>query len=121
MMLIVWFLTTGAHWDLVQVAAWAKMFVANTAAMSVRDAAAKTFDPTGMCGLCHAVADAKREEQNTPALGGLAGGKAPLILQDAACTVFGPSPRQRSLRECNPDVVIRRRKPPLPVPRIGAA
>jgi hypothetical protein len=55
----------GAHWTLLQTAAWTTMLVNNLQAGSFQAAAEKTFDGQHPCCLCKAIAAGKQSERKT--------------------------------------------------------
>jgi hypothetical protein len=55
--------TLSAHWALLQTVAWATMLANNLQSCSIRDAMTRTFDGQHPCGLCKAIAAAKKSEQ----------------------------------------------------------
>jgi len=59
---LAWLLSTGAHWDLLQVIAWGKMFAGYSKTMGLEEAARLTIEGE-MCELCRAVDRAKQEER----------------------------------------------------------
>ncbi len=77
-----WLVATGAHWDLIQVAAWGRMWVQNLRSESPVAALATTFSPEGMCRVCQAVQAAKLRQQNDPSVVGPVREKAPLLPLD---------------------------------------
>jgi hypothetical protein len=85
--LTAWLLATGSHWDLVQTFAWGRMFAIYSQSMPLLRAAQKTFSAEGMCGVCHAVADAKQKESaadaSTPGTAGKSLGKILLVFAPA--------------------------------------
>lgn len=117
-----WLVATGCPWDLVQVAAWSRMFAGYSQEMSLAAAAEKTF--TGeMCPLCRAVSKAKQaEEENTP--------KSATAKSEtkAVCAAFRAenavvSPRRRFLGlvpEPACSAGRERTAPPIPPPRAVA-
>ncbi|WP_442888691.1 hypothetical protein [Congregicoccus parvus] len=119
MMLAVWLMTTGAHWDALQLVAWAKMMTGNAQEMSMREAVIRTFDPAEMCGICHTVADAKREQRNDPALADLAG-KATLIVQLPQEIGVGRDAESTLSPEADDSAPVWRSQPPSPPPRDGS-
>ncbi len=58
-LLLAWLFATGTHWDLVQVAGWARMWYRSAQTESVVVALDSTFAPGATCELC-AVADEGR-------------------------------------------------------------
>lgn len=66
-LLIAWLCAQGVLWDVVQVAAWGKMFHGYVQTESVRDSLRLTFDPDLPCGLCEMVRVAKETpDSNLP-------------------------------------------------------
>ncbi len=54
---------SGAHWLLLQGAAWTSMIVARAPDTSLADALASTFSGKKPCTLCHVVQDGRAQEQ----------------------------------------------------------
>src|ERR1700712_3398132 len=75
--LTAWLLATGSHWDLLQTFAWGRMLATYSQSMPLLEAAQKTFSPDGMCGICHAVADAKQKESAADSTTPGGAGKSP--------------------------------------------
>ncbi|GAB1488140.1 hypothetical protein MASR2M8_05830 [Opitutaceae bacterium] len=65
-LLLAWLCATGTHWDLVQVAAWTRMWYRAAQTESVAAALDATFAPSATCSLC-AVADEGRAAAGDPA------------------------------------------------------
>lgn len=113
-----WVLATGAHWDVIQVVAWGRMWLENVQTRSAFDALARTFSPEGMCQVCHSVQAAKHARQENPAVPASVLDKAPLLIQAGTRVVVAA-----------PDVAFwlsgaaalmpepRTTRPPRPVPR----
>lgn len=80
LLLIGWTFATGAHWDMIQVAAWGQMWARNAQVQPLGLALATTFSPEGMCGVCKTVQAAKLEQDDNPVLDSRTAGKAPLLL-----------------------------------------
>lgn len=69
--LCAWLLASGAHWDFVQGAAWARMIAQYSRTMPLGEAIRLTFTADNLCGVCEFVADGKtRPEADTPAADG---------------------------------------------------
>ncbi len=110
---------TGAQWDAVQVAAWARMFSSNLQVLPLGAALERTLSPEGRCEICGAVSTAKREHSSneSTAADGKIDGKLPLIFQPAPAVIvavptFAPWPPDDSLAGS-----VGRAAPPLPPPR----
>lgn len=84
-----WLLATGAHWDAVQVFAWAKMTVDNSATLSFGEAVSRTFAPDGACDLCLSVqaAQKQQEEEQDPETTAAAEKLLLVFMQSPACIV----------------------------------
>jgi len=54
---------TGAHWTLLQSAAWAAMLADNLRSNSLGDAVQRTFDGKHPCPLCQQIAAGKKSEK----------------------------------------------------------
>lgn len=87
--LTIWTLCTGAHWDALQVFAWAKMFVSNAAGMSLGEATARTFDPAEACDVCHWITDTKQDAESSSAFRPEAKEKQPLVILESEPVVPG--------------------------------
>jgi hypothetical protein len=58
--------STGGHWALLQVGAWAGMVVSYSQTDSLADALVKTFDGEHPCKLCKVVKEGRKAEQEKP-------------------------------------------------------
>ena len=92
LVLCVWLLANGAHWDLVQSFAWGRMIATYSQSMPLAEAIRLTFTPDNLCGVCEFVADGKTRAdsdgtapETTPRD---PAAKAPLILVAAPEHVF---------------------------------
>lgn len=114
-----WLAATGAHWDLIQVAAWGKMWIENSRTASVGDALATTFSPEGMCSICHAVQAAQHAQPDDDMVLAKLADKAPLLLASTMRPIIAapgvshwisarPSPMPRKMSH----------RPPVPPPRL---
>jgi hypothetical protein len=54
---------SGAHWMLLQTAAWTGMLVTRAQSSTVAEAVKTTFDGDHPCGLCAAIAKQQQDEQ----------------------------------------------------------
>ncbi|MBC8010277.1 MAG: hypothetical protein H7067_09280 [Burkholderiales bacterium] len=59
LVLCAWLLASGAHWDLVQSFAWARMVATYSRTMPLDEAVRLAFTADNLCGVCEFVADAK--------------------------------------------------------------
>lgn len=115
--LVAWFLTTGAQWDLVQTFGLGRMIAEYNRTMPLTEAVKKAFAGE-LCGVCEAVDDAKQKKQDAaaPGLGKLDVKYVMLfqpaveIIQDAIPTATWPVDDRFALS-------VDRRAPPLPPPR----
>src|SRR5512133_3053882 len=80
LLLLGWTLATGAHWDLVQVAAWGRMWLTYARVQPFTTALTTTFSPEAMCGVCRTVQAARADASNLPAVDIRAAEKAFLLL-----------------------------------------
>lgn len=118
LLLIGWTLATGAHWDVIQVAAWGHMWMRNAQVQPLGLALATTFSPEGMCGVCHTVQAAKLDQDKNPVLDSRAAGKATLLLPLLRSVVIEhPLPGGNVSRSDGPRPPTRRAAPPVPPPR----
>lgn len=56
-----WLCANGALWDVMQVAAWGRMFAGYSATMPLGEALRATLDPAKPCEMCVGIAKAKDE------------------------------------------------------------
>lgn len=104
----------GAHWTVLQSAAWIGMLASNLSTTSIREAWSKTFDGKHPCKLCkvvHAGKSAEKKQDNQKPQT-----KLDLLL------IGGPSIAFRWLREPfqlnpSPQIITRSDTPPRPPPR----
>lgn len=115
-LLSAWLLATGVHWDVIQVIGWSRMIVANTATMPLLAAVRQTFDPQEMCGVCHAVQDARRDQREAVAAGQTEG-KAPLVIQPVAVVIVAAPAGQPWMVNESGIPAVERDAPPVPPPR----
>ena len=116
--LLAWFMATGAQWDLVQTYGWGRMFAGYSRTMPWCDALQKTFSGE-MCGVCRAVAAAKQHEhENAPALPGDKGFVKIALLCQPVPTIICSAPEipRWSLSDVEAEGVLRS-APPVPPPR----
>ncbi len=116
-LLLAWFATTGAQWDLVQTFGWARMVANYSRSMPLLQAVQRTFSGE-MCGVCELVNTAgQKEQQQSPAPGGKLETKLVFLAQPAVAYVVPVVLKQ--------DWVVRdlamagagRAAPPTPPPR----
>jgi hypothetical protein len=117
-LLIGWLLATGAHWDLVQVAAWGRMWAQFAQVQPLAVALATTFTPEARCSACKAVQAARQHGGDPAVLGADALAKPPLILPSVRTLVIARpgvleflTPPSHTIP--SPD----RAAPPVPPPR----
>jgi hypothetical protein len=116
-MLTAWLFATGVQWDLVQVAAWARMFANNARVLPWRDALELTFSPDGMCHACHAVREAKQDDSENASSVVTNAAKEPLVFQSPVeMIVAAPDGRPWILIE-SALVAHDRARPATPPPR----
>jgi hypothetical protein len=110
-------LSTGGHWALLQVCAWAGMVVSYSQTDSLADALVKTFDGDHPCKLCKVVKEGRKAEQEKPAALKV---EQKLDLFFAAQTITIDAPRLlRDDTQFSPDGSSRH-DPPLLRPPISA-
>lgn len=86
-----WLCASGAMLDLLQVAAWARMFTRYAQSMPVEEAACETVDPQKPCALCLAVRRAREKtKQDAAASVATDTGKLVLVLHEEEPIVFAP-------------------------------
>lgn len=117
--LFAWLLATGSQWDVVQVAAWGRMFAANVQTLPLLQAANRTFSPEGRCELCGAVSEAKRQQENSSAVpGGPVASKIFLAFEPAPRPVVA-APDSAPWSQSDPLApAMTRAAPPVPPPRV---
>lgn len=115
--LIAWLIATGAHWDMVQTFAWARMFSENARTMTMGAALARTFSPEGACEMCSAVSTAKQQQEQTPDGSMKSAGKTLLVYLPSRGLVIS-APDVSSFVAFDPAMSgIARAQPPVPPPR----
>lgn len=115
--LVAWLFATGSHWDLVQTAAWGKMFADYSRSMSYLDALQMTFSVEGLCSVCEFVDDMKSDANGNPAPAEAGTRKIQLALATVPRVVFATPEKPTWLHD---DPLIpdsSRAAPPLPPPR----
>ncbi len=119
-LLIGWTGATGAHWDILQVAAWARMWAGYAQVQPLATALATTFSPEAMCGACKTIQAAKHDQAADPAIDLSAMEKALLLLPSAhPAAVDPPSAIRVARRELVTRPLSWRAAPPVPPPRTG--
>jgi hypothetical protein len=117
LVLSAWLLATGVQWDVVQLAAWARMFSNYARVLPVRDAWELTFATENMCGACHAVQDAKQDESGQQQTTMTNVAKEPLVFQQASGVVV-TAPSAQPWLVVEPHLSARdRARPVTPPPR----
>jgi hypothetical protein len=114
--LVAWFLSTGAQWDLVQTFGWGRMIAEYNRTMPLTEAVKKAFDGE-LCGVCEAVDGAKQQEADAaPALGKL---ELKYVMTVSPATFFlgGVSLDADWPRGDRFGLSLDRPAPPLPPPR----
>jgi hypothetical protein len=115
--LLAWFIASGSQWDVVQVFAWARMFVANTETLSLGDAVVRTFSPEARCGLCNAVSAAKQQRDTPATPGPRLEDKAFLVCEPVPVIVAVARPRATSQPDDQRLKSAGKEPPPLRPPR----
>lgn len=117
--LAAWLLATGSQWDLVQTFAWARMFATNAQTLPLIEAAQLTFSPEGRCEICHAVSNAKQQQENSATVpGGKLDAKILLAFEPAPSPVVAaPDFSPWSLSDPFAPAMTRA-APPVPPPRV---
>lgn len=115
--LLAWFATTGAQWDMVQTFGWARMVVNYSRSMPLMQAVQRTFSGE-MCGVCELVNSAgQKEKEQSPAPGGKLETKLVFLAQPA---VAYAAPAVQSQDWSVQDLTLAgadRAAPPTPPPR----
>jgi hypothetical protein len=119
-LLFAWLCANGALWNVVQVAAWVKMFHDYSAIMTGGEALQLTFDaskPCKVCSIAKSAEDTARKQM--PRDAAFVGGEEKLLLlSECSPTVVAPAPAF-----VWPDVgdhtgLIRKETVPVPPPRV---
>lgn len=122
LLMLGWVLATGAHWDLIQVAAWGQMWARNAQVQPLGLALATTLSPEGMCSVCKTVQAAKLEQADNPVLDSRTAPKAPLLLPLLGTIVVEhPAPVGALTLSEPPPLGCSRAAPPVPPPRTDIA
>ncbi|MGJ3242225.1 MAG: hypothetical protein ACFE0O_04605 [Opitutales bacterium] len=119
LLLVAALLSTGVHWDMTQLGAWARMTAMYAEGMPVRQAVQLALNPDNACGLCQVVAGARDAEEQVPPLlierqvdKQVCEARVPLMLR--------PRPAAPSGRPDRFDARLRAGSaPPVPPPRLG--
>lgn len=117
-LVIAWLCAHGAVWDVLQFAAWGKMFAGYSVTMSPAQALNETLDPAKPCDLCTGIAKARAgAKEKLPATEQQQAAKLVLALQAADSPDFAhdpgrwlPAPGMRRVERTDPV--------PLPPPRV---
>jgi len=117
MTLVAWLLATGSHWDMVQTAAWGKMFASYSRSMSYWDALKMTFSVEGLCNVCEFVDDVKSDADGQPAPAEAGTRKVVLALAAVPRVVFAGPPAPAWPQDEWRLPVADRLAPPVPPPR----
>jgi hypothetical protein len=109
-------LTTGGHWAVLQVSAWAGMLVRFSQEGPVGEAISKTFDGQHPCRLCQLVRQGRADEQSkdSPVVVLKLDGLAPMVGE----SLLIPRQTGRTVGFACVMVALRRpHSPPVPPPR----
>lgn len=113
-LLLAWLCANGAAWDVLQVAAWGKMFAGYSQTMSISSALLATLDPSKPCELCVGIADAKdAAKENAPASEQSRGVKFLMLAEAADLPVLRTDPETWLAA---PAQTLAKRTDPVPVP-----
>jgi len=119
--LAAWLLATGSHWDLLQTFGWGRMIATYSQTLPLAEAVRLTFTPENMCGVCHAVATAKQQQADSPALpGGKLDGKVLLVFAPVPAPVVAAPAFAFTVRDDSSVPGAARAAPPVPPPRLAA-
>ncbi|HRE84467.1 MAG TPA: hypothetical protein PLN52_25720 [Opitutaceae bacterium] len=116
--LFLWFLATGAQWDVVQTFGWARMVTQYAQSMSLAEAVKKTFSGD-MCGVCEVVREAKQQSESSKTFPHSEKTEGKLVLSTAPSAEFTFT-RLSNVVWKNEDVFVPsfgRASPPTPPPR----
>lgn len=120
LLLLGWTFATGAHWDLIQLAAWGTMLARNAQVQPLGAAFATTFSPDGMCSACHAVQAAKLRSDDNSVPDVRTPEKPPLVLPaPRQLVVEAPAAIAAVVTADAPLPEWSRPAPPVPPPRLG--
>jgi len=119
--LVAWLLATGSHWDLVQTFGWGRMIATYAQSMPFREAVRLTFTPENLCGVCSAVATAKRETDARGAPLDRLAGKVFLVYAPAPAPIVAAPAASRWSPGETAMPSSERSAPPVPPPRVAAA
>jgi len=90
LVLCVSLVVSGSHWDVLQVAAWARMFTNNLQTESVVAALGDTFSPDQLCGVCEVVQTARQDQDQETAALVRVYEKSPLLPVESVATLIAP-------------------------------
>jgi hypothetical protein len=109
-------MATGAQWDVVQTFGWTRMVINYSRTMDVFQAIHRTFSGE-MCKICHAVNDAKQQEEHSAVPTRKLDAKAFCVFQPAAKFIFATTSLYRwPAGDLEPAAALRA-APPTPPPR----
>jgi hypothetical protein len=115
--LLAWFLSTGAHWDLVQTFGWGRMIAKYAQIMPLAKAVEKTFSGE-LCSVCEVVNDAKQQEQEAPIKAGQKDVKFVMTAKSVSeFIILAAQPVTWALSELG-GLSFGRSAPPSPPPRV---
>lgn len=121
LLLVSAFIATGVIWDAVQIFAWGNMWWTNIQTQSVRDSVVTTFSNEGMCGLCHTVQSAKKQQQDAPEQLVYQADRIPLLVPAFAGQRCPAPPARRmaflTSKSLRPVAAVR--ETPTPPPRVA--
>ena len=115
--LLAWFMATGAQWDLVQVFGWSSMIANHSRDMSLLNAVEKTFGGE-MCSVCRAVRAAKQQDTPATVPKSKFDGKMLLVFQPAASIFLTVPDSEAWSQTAREPLSARRSAPPTPPPRV---
>ncbi|MDO8540617.1 MAG: hypothetical protein Q7S40_09305 [Opitutaceae bacterium] len=120
MLLLGWTLATGAHWDVLQVAAWARMWFSYSRVQPLAAALETTFSPDAMCGACRTI-QAARHDQAGDVTVDLHATEKPLLLLPSVRAIAAESPNRIAFArpDNSPQPPSWRAAPPVPPPRFA--
>jgi hypothetical protein len=113
-LVIAWLCANGALWDVMQTAAWGRMFAGYAQTMSLTEALRETFDASKPCEMCQSIAKARgAAEKQMPKAEQRAADKLLLVIHSVDAPMFAHGPSDWM---SNPPAGWRERTDPVPLP-----
>ena len=112
-----WLIATGACWDLVQMAAWTRMWFVQLEERSPAVAFVETFSPDALCRVCEYVQTAKRTTEESAPVAPKFPATLLWVPAEEALIIFPGEPLPPGLLQLIVRPGIGRAAPPVPPPR----